>query len=182
MPLTVNAKAPITTFTDTNGREINVGNGKPALVAFFRDARCPFCHFRIFELSKHFEALSQQGLDLVVVFSSNVDDVNQFLSKRNLPFPVVADGDLHLHDSYGITADSLGVSKKMPMMLRHFFKMLKGMMLVGPMNAMKSDSVILPADFLVSADGIIAETFYSKNYAERMPLEQIFHFIEKNKP
>lgn len=180
MTLSTNAKAPITIFSDANGREVKVGDGTPALVAFFRDARCPFCHYRIFELSKNFDKLAEKGLDVVAVFSSDKSDVNEFISKRDLPFPVVADADLHLHNSYGITSDALSMSKKMPMMLAHFFKMLKGMMLVGPMNAMKSDSIILPADFLVTADGKIAETYYSKDYAERMPLKQIFSFADKN--
>lgn len=40
-------QAPEIFLKDINGETIEVGNGKPTYLAFYRDAACPFCNMHI---------------------------------------------------------------------------------------------------------------------------------------
>jgi peroxiredoxin Q/BCP len=61
--------------------------GASPWLSFIRDAACPFCNFRIDELTQRHAKLAVRGLDIVVVFSQ----VPRRVGKRPRPFPLVAD-------------------------------------------------------------------------------------------
>ena len=68
--------APEMELTDIHGRIVNVGaNGRRTLLCFFRDPACPFCNFRIYELTAHQGALAKLGLDIVAVFAATPEEV-----------------------------------------------------------------------------------------------------------
>ena len=76
--------------------------GRRVLLSFFRDAACPFCSFRIHELTHRYRQWQAQGLEVVAVFSSSDQDVRQHVSRHPRPFRMIADPDLSLYGYYGV--------------------------------------------------------------------------------
>src|SRR5690242_20953417 len=103
MRLSAPSKAPLLHFVDIYGQRVDVGkSGRRTLLCFFRDAACPFCNFRIYELTNHHAALSKLGLDIVAVFTSTPEQVHRFVARQPRPFQVVADPTSIAHETYRI--------------------------------------------------------------------------------
>ena len=68
--------------------------GKPVMLSFFRDAACPFCNFRVYELANNYNEWRSAGLEVVVVFSSTAEEVKKYVARYPRPFRVIADPDL----------------------------------------------------------------------------------------
>ena len=97
MRLNAPASAPRLEMTDIYGQPVSIGNSqRRTLLCFFRDAACPFCNFRIYELTRHHADLARLGLDIVAVFSSSPDAVKRFVARQPRPFQVVATTRLQL--------------------------------------------------------------------------------------
>lgn len=170
MKIKVPSKPTITEFTDVNGRINSIKPSKKmTLLAFFRDVNCPFCNLRIFELTQQYKELNDLGLEVIAVFSASEIEVRNFISKRERPFPVVADEFSKAHDSFGLERNKMA---KYTSMMRHMWRLMKGFKLIG-FRALKSDSTILPADFIIDKNGLIIDCYYGKTYADRMSLEEI---------
>jgi peroxiredoxin len=56
--------APRLALKDVHGNPVAIGgaSGRRTLLCFFRHAACPFCNFRIYELTRHHASLSALGL------------------------------------------------------------------------------------------------------------------------
>lgn len=174
MRLSAPTKPPVNVFEDINGNAVQFPQeDRTTLLAFFRDVNCPFCNFRIYELTQQYDELSAMGLDVIAIFSEEEDVVRRFAEKRKRPFPIVADPDSDLYAAYGIEEEPVS---KMAMMFKYFTKMVRGMMLTGP-KAMTSNSEILPADFVISDKGYITETHYGEDYDDRLPIEAIYKHL-----
>ena len=76
--------------------------GRRTLLSLFRDAACPFCNFRIYELTGHHHALSSLGLNVIAVFQSSPAAVRRFVARQPRPFRVVAEPLGETHDLYGL--------------------------------------------------------------------------------
>ena len=170
MKITVPSKPTINEFIDVNGKTISIKpSNQMTLVSFFRDVNCPFCNLRIFELTQQHKELQALGLDIIAIFSATTFEVKEFISKRERPFPVVADEHSKAHDSFGLERSKVA---KYTSMMMHMWRFLKGLKLIG-LRAFKSDSVILPADFIIDKNGLIIDCYYGKTYADRMSIEHI---------
>lgn len=175
MRLTAPTKSPMTIFRDAEGRTINTeASENIILMAFFRDTHCPFCNYRIYELTQRYEELHAQGLDIIAVFSADLEDVQRFNSIRKRPFPIVADPESFIYEQYGIESSNTVKNRSI---MRHFTAMFKGLFLTG-LKGLTVDSEILPADFLVSANGNIVATHYGEDYGDRIPIEVIQSYLE----
>ena len=103
MKLFAPASAPALDLVDIYGQAIPIGGtGRRTLLSFFRDAACPFCNFRIYELTHHHASLSALGLDIVAVFGSGQAEVLHFVARHPRPFRVAADPVGASHLRYGI--------------------------------------------------------------------------------
>jgi peroxiredoxin len=92
MKLFAPATAPALELVDIYGKAIPLGGtGRRTLLSFFRDAACPFCNFRIYELTHHHQSLAALGLDIVAVFGSSQAEVVRFVARHPRPFRVAAD-------------------------------------------------------------------------------------------
>ena len=87
MKLLAPSAAPALDLVDIHGKPIVIsGSGRRILLSFFRDAACPFCNFRIYELTHHHASLAALGLDIVAVFGSPRADVMRFSARHPRPF------------------------------------------------------------------------------------------------
>ena len=175
MRLTAPSTAPKLQMTDINNQPVTIGRGqRRTLLCFFRDAACPFCNFRIYELTSHHEGLARLGLDIVAVFTSSADDVKRFVARQPRPFKVVADPSSNAHKLYGIERSFW---RKLKGMLTRVPTLIKGMRIVG--LAGLNTSNLMPADFLIDEQGRIVEAYYGDDAGDHIPFERIELFIAR---
>ena len=177
MRLTAPAKAPPLNIADIYGQRVVLGGpgpGRRTLLCFFRDAACPFCNYRIYELTSHHQALQALGLDIIAVFTSSPEAVRRFVARQRRPFRIVADPTSRLHETYGIERSFWrklkGIVTRVPTLLR-------GLRIVG--LAGLNTTNLMPADFLIDEHGNIAEAYYGSDAGDRIPFERVELFLAR---
>lgn len=177
MRLTALEKAPEMTLTDIAGRhvDVGVGNGRRTLLCFFRDPACPFCNYRVYELTFRYPEFERLGLDVVAVFAADEDDVKRFVAKKPRPFPVIADPQSVLYAAYGVQHFSRW--GKFKAIFTRIPTLIRGLRLVG-LAGLKTTN-LMPADFLIDEKGCIAETWYGRDAGDRIPLERVELFAAR---
>lgn len=174
MRLNPPGKAPQLTLKDVYGEPVQIGgaNGRRTLLCFFRDASCPFCNFRIYELTQRHKKFSSLGLDIVAVFAATPESVRRFVAQRPRPFPVVVDSDSISYGVYGIERSFLrkykGIVTRIP-------TLIKGLRIVG--LAGLNTTNLMPADFLIDEEGRIVEAWYGGDAGDRIPLGRVELFV-----
>ena len=177
MRLFAPVQAPALDLVDIHGKPIAIASdGRLTLLSFFRDAACPFCNFRIYELTHEHAALSALGLDIVAVFSASQADVLRFAGRRPRPFPLAADPTSSAHETYGIERS---LWRKLKAIVTRVPTLLKGMRLVG--LAGLNTSNLMPADFLIDGHGRIVDAYYGSDAGDRIPLERVRRMLPRER-
>jgi peroxiredoxin len=174
MRLTSPQQAPRLDMRDIEGRSVAVGAGRRTLLCFFRDPACPFCNFRIYELTYHHAALQALGLDIVAVFTATPQDVRRFVARKPRPFAVIADPTSAAHTAYGIERSTLG---KLKAIVTRVPTLLKGLRIVG-LAGLRTNN-LLPADFLIDEAGSIVECHYGSDAGDRIAFERVELFLAR---
>lgn len=173
--------APAVRLVDGSGRPVEVLTGRRTLLAFFRDTACPFCNFRIFELTQRHRDLSAAGLEIIAVFSATPDEVARFVRQRPRPFRVVADPTNLAYQAYGIRRSFAGKLRAVSGRTREWLarmraagwrRTLRGLGGLGTSN-------ILPADFLIDECGCIRDVHHGQDAGDHIPFERIEHFLAR---
>ena len=175
MKLFAPASAPALDLVDIYGQAIPIGGtGRRTLLSFFRDAACPFCNFRIYELTHHHASLSALGLDIVAVFGSGQAEVLHFVARHPRPFRVAADPVGASHLRYGIERSFW---RKLKAVVTRVPTLLRGLRIVG-LSGLNTNN-LMPADFLIDEDGRIVEAYYGGDAGDRIPLERVELFLAR---
>jgi peroxiredoxin len=175
MKLFAPSAAPALDLVDIYGQAIPIGGtGRRTLLSFFRDAACPFCNFRIYELTHHHASLAALGLDIVAVFGSGQAEVLHFVARHPRPFRVAADPVGASHRRYGIERSFW---RKLKAVVTRVPTLLRGLRIVG--LAGLNTNNLLPADFLIDEDGRIVEAYYGSDAGDRIPMERIELFVAR---
>jgi len=160
---------------DIYGEPINLSQlqGKKVMLSFFRDAACPFCNLRIYELTNQYKMWKDKNLEIIAVFSSSSEEVKRFVAKHPRPFRMVSDPDLAIYTKYGVEHSSMALVKALLFKLP---RIIKGMFKGGrPRN--NPNVKLVPADFLFDTDGQVKHTWYGRDTSDHMPMEQVNRFI-----
>lgn len=175
MKLFAPSPAPALDLVDIHGQPILIGGvGRRTLLSFFRDAACPFCNFRVYELTHHHQALAALGLDVVAVFGSSREEVLRFVARHPRPFRIAADPQGTTHARYGIERS---LWRKLKAIVTRVPTLLKGLRLVG--FAGLNTNNLMPADFLIDESGRIVEAWYGGDAGDRIPLERVELFLAR---
>ncbi|MBA3485627.1 MAG: redoxin family protein [Lysobacter sp.] len=184
----VNAPSPWppVRLVDIYDQPIIVGNGRKMLLSLFREATCPLCNVRVFELTHNFKDISARGLDIVAVFSSNRQDVLRFIARQPRPFRMVSDPEGRIYEAFGVESSVWGNLKALKTRLQALRQGmgvvgLKGMMLhaMGAMGVRGQGGSLMPADFLSDERGNIVETYYGVDAGDHIPLSRIELFVAR---
>ena len=172
-------KAPCQEFdfhtTDIYGQpfELNHFLGKRVLLSFFRDAACPFCNFRVYELTHQYKSWKNQGLEVIAVFSDTPEKVAAHVAKYPRPFTMLADPDLAIYNQYGVEHSLSALFKallfRLPTIVRGFIS--------GGRPSMNPHLKLVPADFLINESGMVEDVWYGENTSDHIPLSYIKEFI-----
>lgn len=168
--------APRITLSDVNDKPVTLGGarGKRTLLCFFRDPTCPFCNFRIYQLTARHAQLASHGLEIIALFSATQDEVKRFVSRNPRPFPVIADPASEAYDAYHIEHSSWA---KLKAIVTRIPTLLQGLRMVGFAGLATND--VVPADFLVDEDGKIIESYYGRDAGDHIRFERVELFAAR---
>ena len=170
--------APDFTMPDMEGNDIRLANyrGKKVLLTFFRYATCPFCTIRFARMSQEMQHFSDMGIEIIGVFESSPEYIERYLSRRGLPFPVIADPEGVLYARYGVEKSFTGLlfgMFRMPTLLRALFD--------SEYRMAKADGSLtrIPADFLIGEDQSIGDAYFGSDIGDHIPFKRIDQFAEQ---
>ncbi len=97
-------KAPAFTGKDQNGNLISIDDfkGKKIVLYFYPKDSTPGCTAQACNLRDNYEQLIKQGYVVIGVSADNQKSHQKFIEKHNLPFPLIADIDKEIINSYGV--------------------------------------------------------------------------------
>lgn len=148
--------------------------GKRVMLSFFRNAGCPFCNFRIYELSHKYKTWKEQGLEIVAVFSSPSEEVRRHVAKHPRPFRMISDPELAIYTRYGVEKSAMALLKAMLFKLP---RVIRGAMIGLPLK--NAHPTLVPADFLLDEQGMICDIWYGRDTSDHIPLPRVEAFIQK---
>lgn len=103
MSLEVGKPAPGFEAKDQNGNIIKLADfkGRKVVLYFYPKDNTPGCTAQACNLRDNYEALQKAGYIVLGVSSDSEKSHQKFIEKQNLPFPLIADEDLKVHEAYG---------------------------------------------------------------------------------
>ena len=160
---------------DIFGKPFQLSNfmGKRIVLSFFRDAACPFCNYRLYELTQKHASWKSSGVEIVTVFSDTPEQVQRYVAQRPRPFTMLSDPSLSLYNQYGVEKSASKFTKSfffnLPEIIRGFLKGAK------PSN--NPHLTLIPADFLIDTDGRIVDVYYGATAADHIPMGRLTAFV-----
>lgn len=123
MALTVGQKAPEFEAKDQNGNPIKLSDykGKKVVLYFYPKDNTPGCTAQACNLRDNYDALLKAGYVVLGVSSDDEKSHQKFIEKQSLPFPLIADTDLKVHEAYGTWAEKSMYGRKYMGTLRYTF-------------------------------------------------------------
>lgn len=103
MSLAVGNPAPSFEAKDQNGNIIKLSDfkGRKVILYFYPKDATPGCTAQACNLRDNYEALQKAGFTVLGVSSDSEKSHLKFIENQNLPFPLIADEDLKVHEAYG---------------------------------------------------------------------------------
>lgn len=97
-------KAPQFKAKDENGNPISLSDfkGKKKILYFYPKDNTPGCTANACDFRDNFEELKGLGYAIIGVSSQGETSHQKFIQKYDLPFPLIADTDLEVHNAYGV--------------------------------------------------------------------------------
>lgn len=171
--------APEFEARDVSGQPVSLAalRGRRVLLSFFRDAVCPFCNLRVYELSNEHASLQAAGLEVLVFFRSSHEDVTRFVTRRPRPFAVVADPGMQIYGRYGVEHSLTGLMRAM---MRRLPRLLRGLRLGGA-RLPAGDPSLMPADFLIDERGYVQQAHYGRDLGDHLPLDTVQAFANRRR-
>ena len=101
--LKIGDQAPAFEGIDQQGNAIRLVDfkGKKVVLYFYPKDSTPGCTMQACNLRDNYEALQQQGYVVIGISKDSAASHQRFIDKHQLPFPLMADEDKHIHEQYG---------------------------------------------------------------------------------
>jgi peroxiredoxin len=172
--------APLFSLTDIYDREIDLSayknKGKKILISFFRNVACPFCNFRIHQLTVKND---QWKDDLQMIFFLEAKQhvvLRSSFHKGVSPIPIIADFERETYQKYGteVSLDKFNATiNSEAQMAIHSQLVEKGYEIDSEEEQIHS----IPADFLLDENLNIIKAYYGKDIPDHLPFEQIEELV-----
>lgn len=103
MALEIGNSAPAFEAKDQNGNILKLSDfkGKKVVLYFYPKDNTPGCTAQACNLRDNYDALLAAGYVVLGVSSDSEKSHQKFIEKQSLPFPLLADEDLKVHEAYG---------------------------------------------------------------------------------
>ncbi|UJP64221.1 thioredoxin-dependent thiol peroxidase [Mongoliitalea daihaiensis] len=103
MALEIGNPAPAFEAKDQQGNILKLSDfkGKKVVLYFYPKDNTPGCTAQACNLRDNYDALLAAGYVVLGVSSDSEKSHQKFIEKQSLPFPLLADEDLKVHEAYG---------------------------------------------------------------------------------
>lgn len=107
-------KAPDFTAKDQNGNTVSLSDfkGRNVILYFYPKDDTPGCTAEACDFRDNYQSLSGQGYQVIGVSTDNEKSHKKFEAKYSLPFPLIADEDKHIVETYGVWVEKNMYGKK----------------------------------------------------------------------
>lgn len=97
-------KAPVFKGVDQNGNKVSLNDfkGQKIVLYFYPHDNTPTCTDQACNLRDNYLLLKKHGIQVIGVSSDDVKSHKKFETKYQLPFPLIADEKLKIHEQYGV--------------------------------------------------------------------------------
>lgn len=145
----VGDKAPDYLGTDQDGKEIRLSDykGKKVVLYFYPKDSTPGCTSEACNLRDNYELMQKRGYVVIGVSIQDEKSHKKFIEKNNLPFPLIADVDKKLNETFGVYGE----------------KKMYGRTYMGTFRT----------TFIINEEGVIEEIFTPKQIKVKEHAEQI---------
>ena len=145
----VGDKAPDYLGTDQDGKEIRLSDykGKKVVLYFYPKDSTPGCTSEACNLRDNYELMLKRGYVVIGVIIQDDKSHKKFIEKNNLPFPLIADVDKKLNETFGVYGE----------------KKMYGRTYMGTFRT----------TFIINEEGVIEEIFTPKQIKVKEHAEQI---------
>jgi len=181
MRLTAPCTSQDFTVQDVYGQPVRLSDyrGRRVMLSFFRDAACPFCSFRVHELTHRYPDWHQQGLEILAVFSCSDQEVRRHVSRHPRPFRLITDPDLQLYNDYGVEQS---ISALFKALLFKLPRIVRSLMVGGRPDPNNPHIRLVPADFLIDEHGKVVDLWYGRDTSDHIPLSRVDAFVQGQNP
>lgn len=147
--MNIDDKAPELLGTDQDGKEIKLSDykGKKIVLYFYPKDSTPGCTSQACSLRDNYELMQKRGYAVIGVSVQDEKSHKKFIEKYNLPFPLIADVDKTLNETFGVYGE----------------KKMCGRTYMGTYRT----------TFIINEEGVIEEIFTPKQIKVKEHAEQI---------
>jgi thioredoxin-dependent peroxiredoxin len=175
MKLKAGEKAPAFIATDILGNTINLSeiHNEKIFLSFFRYAECAMCNLQIAKIIKSKELLEANDIKLIAIFESPAESLKTSIADRHqFNFTIIADTKRELYNLYRVKPSWLKTLQTMTVKgFQHLYQAKKlGFKIGGKVEGSFNQ---IPADFLISKNGIIQIAHYGNSVIDHYPLKNI---------
>ena len=96
---------------DRNDVSLSAYSGRNVVLAFYPGDNTPGCTKQLCSYRDDWSELEQLGAVLLGISPQSVDSHENFATKHNFPFPLLADTDKQVIEGYGVGAPIIGVRR-----------------------------------------------------------------------
>jgi thioredoxin-dependent peroxiredoxin len=123
MALQIGDKAPLFEAKDQDGNVVKLSDfqGKKIVLYFYPKDSTPACTAQACSLRDNYEAFLAKKYIVLGVSADNEKSHKKFADKHNLPFPLLADTEHHIVESYGVWGEKMLYGKKYMGIIRTTF-------------------------------------------------------------
>ena len=114
MSLNAGDQAPDFSVNDQNGNPVKLSDykGKKVVLYFYPKDNTPGCTAESCNLRDNYSALQKAGYEVLGVSKDNEKSHTKFIEKFDLPFTLLADTELKIHEKYGTWVEKSMYGKK----------------------------------------------------------------------
>jgi len=112
--LTTGMQAPAFTSTDQNGKAVSLSDfsGQKVILYFYPKDDTPGCTAEACDFRDNYSGLVAKGINVLGVSVDSEASHQKFVTKHNLPFPLLADTDHQIVEAYGVWGEKNMYGKK----------------------------------------------------------------------
>ena len=169
--LKIGQMAPNFVASDQNGNQFKSSEtlkDKQLIVVFYRGQWCPFCNRHLSELQDHLEDFKKAGAQIVAISPEKTENINKTVEKTKADFPVLWDKDNAIMESFGV---NFILAKDLQVKYKEY-----GVDLTKD-NGNSSQTLPVPATFIIGKNGKIKFLQYDPDYKNRSSAKEILEHL-----
>lgn len=114
MELNIGDKAPEFEGVNQNGEPVKLSDfkGKKVVLYFYPKDNTPGCTAQACNLRDNYDELLKAGYEVIGVSKDSVKSHQKFIEKQELPFTLIADENIGIHEKYGVWQEKSMYGKK----------------------------------------------------------------------